>query len=415
MIYSHSENYTWNNNIQGKPNMGNSDNSTTAYWYALRMGEMASTPEELRKYLLPKEGTLLHTRTHAVTHDGKDKASVRAYFIIKLFQFLQNSTFQHARQNKTSVKIAAVGEFCITLMYLDNHNQDHKYGVTDEVTRAKNRSEYQEAEGAMYRFINQNFNQKEQDLIHKTIRKLFNLYRIGMSMDDHQLTLSSYLRNNPENIHRINEEVDAYVNVDQFVQLFQDFCRRKGKLTPVVQENYLRLLFTRSYLINTVFFQVFAELAIELWAPLKVETQPIINFARIFGMAQQLVNDNCDYLPISYGYSTVCKLPEDTFSDYHRKLFLLPQIFLFQSGILEKENIFEHYAESSLRGSITQDVEQRRVLSILTEKSALSRSKSSLVSFAEYGEKLLKDEEIFRDMFSFVRGNRWYKAYKELS
>ena len=213
-------------------------------------------------------------------------------------------------------------------------------------------------------------------------------------------------------MHKISAEVDAYVHVDEFLQIFNTYPRQK--YAPLPQQNYVRLLLTRAFLINTVFFQVFAQLMIDLYGQPDRDYSYVIRFARLFGMAQQLVNDNCDYLPVGYGYSTVCKWPEDTFSDMRRRLVTLPVIAFFLKTDEKNGEIFSHYAGDNINLDLKGNDDQEWLFHHLKSSGAVSYAMGLLNCLEKESRKFVKDE-IFQDMFSFVKANRYYKAYLEFN
>ena len=356
---------------------------------------------------------LLGKRLNAEGQDGNAKPSVRLYFIKKLSQYLSISSFDDSIRDEEVGKIGAVGEYCITIMYLDNHLQDGKYGVTNEASIQKNRAERAQTKDALDHYILTQFSGYTQERISQTVEKLFWLYEEGMKLDKYALTYENYQTNNQHQLHRLNVEVDRYVNVDDFVEVLTNYKPQKyGSVLP--QKNYLRLLLTRAFLINAVFFQVFAELMIDLYGNSLFSYPRLIEYARMFGIAQQLVNDNCDFLPISYGYTTVCKLPEDTFSDIRRGLITLPMMLHLNHSFDRNINFASPSLMSHSRHDLFKDDVQRQLLWGLKSSKALGQSMGIVCAFAAYGELLVVDE-MFRDMFSFVRGNRFYQAYSSFT
>lgn len=374
----------------------------------LRQLEMQEIQKGAPKYISSKKGTLLQKRICAEDVDGNAKPSTRLYFIEKLHQYLTDGSLTQTYNTEEAMKIGIVGEYCITLMYLDNHLQDRKYGVVDVASRCRNRLERANTEEALNRYIVTQFSSYTQERIIQTVEKLFFLYHKGMELDKYALTYEQFITDNPKDLHRLSSEIDKYVDVEAFLSIFSQYSSKKYMEIP--KKNYLSLLLTRAYLINTVFFQVFVELMIDLYGKKDQDYSKLIEFARVFGLAQQLVNDNCDYLPVGYGYTTLCKLPEDTFSDLRRGLMTLPMMAFFMHEQAHKGEIFDVYAKHSSRLVLTEDNDQRWLLQLLKESGALGFSMSKVCTLANYGENLIKNE-IFQDMFSFVRANRYYKAY----
>ena len=283
-----------------------------------RLEEMQAVQSIARTYLPEYQSSLslFNKRLYAQDNNDKAKASTRLYFIEKVHQFVSQGPLLKTFHNETAMKIAIVGEFCITMMYLDNHLQDGKYGVKNEKSRRGNSIEREETRRAMNAYIEREFQGEFQEKIFFAVAKLFHYYHKGMELDKGALTFENYASDNAQNLHRVNEEIDAFVNVESLLKTFKE--NQKQKFYSLNKYNYLRLLCTRSFLINTVFFQIFAELMIDLYGDPRVSYANVVEYARLFGITQQLVNDNTDYLPVGYGFTTLCKWEEDTFCDMRR-------------------------------------------------------------------------------------------------
>lgn len=378
-----------------------------------RFSQMQKMQREIQAYINSAGLSLLNRRLTATDEEENSKPSVHAYFIAKIFQHLTHSRLPwlHNLKQEGMMKIAAVGEYCITILYLENHFHDGKFGVIDKPSREKNRAELKATQEALDHYIQTEFSGIDQEKITKTVEKLFSLYEIGLLLNGNTLTYENFVNNNPDNFHRISECIDTYVNVDSFIFLIQQ--HRPNKYVPFEQKNYLKLLFTRAFLVNAVFFQVFTELLIDLYAFPSRDYTYLIQFARIYGMAQQLVNDNCDYAPISYGLTTVCKLPEDTFSDMKLRLLTLPMMAYFAKSKSVDKSLVEHYNGSTVLNidayeTSDADIEQRRILELLKQSGAISYSMGVLNGLVQTGEILIPE---LKGMLSFVRANRYYKTY----
>lgn len=377
----------------------------------IRFAEMKLVQETVQDFVgtTDKNLSLFNKRMSSKDIEGYLKPSTRLYWIEKIHQLLRFDSFEHTLRNEEAIKIGVVGEYCITIMYLDNHFQDKKYGVKDEKSKKKNRLERIKTKEALDRYIVTEFKGFVQEAITQTVNKLFSLFRVGMKLDQDALTYRNFIYNNPNNLHLINSEVDQYVGVDYFLKILQSY--KVHKFAFNLPENYLRLLLTRAFLINTVFFQIFTELLIKLYGKNGADYGNLIEFSRVYGMTQQLVNDNCDYLPVSFGYSTMCKLPEDTFSDMRKGLVTLPiMVFFSQNKFRESGDLFDLYTSTTPPVSPNENDEQLWFLNILKESRSLGYSMSLICSLAHKGESLMQDP-VFQNMFSFARGNRYYHEY----
>lgn len=377
-----------------------------------RLREMHLSQQNLQDAIpFTSEQSLLWKRLNVKNNDGKVKPSIRLYFIHKLHQYVTGFPLENTLDNDLVRKIGVVAEYCITLLYLDNHLQDHKFGVHNEKSRERNREDYTATKILLDEFVKTQFNGITKQRISQTVSKLFASFEVGMNLDDKALTYEAMMSDNTGQHHKIDQELENMARVEEFVAILNSY--KPQKFLPIKQQNYLRLLLTRAYLLNAAFYQLFAELIIDLFGDEGKDYSKLICFSRTYGLAQQLVNDNCDYLPVSYGYTTVCKLPEDTFSDLRRRLITLPILLFFQDAAAHKGELFEWYsAKHSNHLDAWSDGDQRYLLQILKGSKALGKSQGLVCALAAYGKEMIADP-IFENMFSFVRGNRYYKAYAE--
>ncbi len=384
--------------------------------YDSRRVEMQQVQGIMRSVLASytDEFGLLGIRLFDKNASGNYTPSVRAYFIVKVAQYLKGSSFEDALHDALVRKLAMLGEFCITYMYLENHFFDKKYGIENPQKEAENRLEVARLGKAIDKFINESFSFLHQDKVVAAKSKLFTYYYDGLKLDQNHLKLPFYLSNNADNLHRINGEIDAFVEVEYFLNLFRTYDKKKYRARKLDNENFLRLLLTRSFLINGVFFQIFAELCISCFSRASdAQNLHLIRFARCFGLLQQLVNDNCDFLPISMGFRTACKLPEDTFSDFRRGMVTLP-IISYLSNLSQPDlDFLTHFHSRDVSPRYETDFGQREILGKLLHSKAISHSKSLLHMLKAEGEKNMPDP-ILRNLLNVADSNRYYRAYDML-
>ncbi|MEO0684315.1 MAG: hypothetical protein AAFY76_04500, partial [Cyanobacteria bacterium J06649_11] len=83
-----------------------------------------------------------------------------------------------------------------------------------------------------------------------------------------------------------------------------------------------------------------------------------------------------------------------------------------QSPNTHKGKIFELYTDQSVQSSIRSAEDQQGLLNVLIENGSLGQGMSFVCALATYGEQQVQDEMgMFKEMFSFVRNNRYYKQY----
>lgn len=383
---------------------------TLAYTRNRRFAEMQKAQADVIDRIDTNALDLFNIRIRAKDEQGRLKSSIRYYWILKMAQYLQHNSYKAILASEEIGKIGVVGEYCITIMYLDNHHQDGKFGVVDTASRIRNRTERSQTWLAMSRYIETEFSEGRQKEIWQTVHKLFKLYHQGMIMDHAALNIDNILTDNRENVHMI-PGLEAEIDLEAFVSIFETY--KPHKYGEIVPTNYLRLLITRAYLINAIFFQVFTELLTSLYGNPGQDYRSLIKFAQAYGIAQQLVNDNCDYAPISYGMTTVCKLPEDTFSDLRRGMITLPIAMHLGRDTTQNNKISEHYRNAAVTLESVEDWQQRYILQELIESKALTDSMGWVCGLAKAATQDIQDP-IITDLFSFVFGNRYYQLYNSL-
>ncbi|MEL6672728.1 MAG: hypothetical protein AAFR61_11075 [Bacteroidota bacterium] len=353
--------------------------------------------------------------------DGEDwySPSIRNYFIFKISQYLQPYfSFSNICQHELVRKIAVLGELTITLMYLDNHAQDLKYGIRaeDQVSLEKNRAEYLQVRMLLTHWIDHEFDLWHGVMIHHMIGELFTYYNMGMLLDEETLTYACFDQNNPDNRHEINGDVLAFVDLEEEMALLRSSKKKYGQPT---RTSYIELLLTRCHLMNALFFQLFAELCGKIFeAPDGVRVR-IRKWSKRYGLMQQLVNDNIDYLPKDMAYPTNSKYKEDTFNDARRKLVTLPIITAAHKDDVATRRLIRYYQERGSGDKFWNPVEQKEALANLISAGALNHAIHLTANFSKGGKGILNpanpSTETMEDMFSMALHNQYYQSYWEAS
>lgn len=370
---------------------------------------------------LPNE-SLMSTRVFAAS-ETQLRPSIRGYFIFKIAQQIWYSNFQQALDSKMLANLALVGEYCITILYLENHFHDEKFGVNTPQTRLNNRLELVQTRKDMYRFIAGAFgDDRIRSLIETKLQEIFDLYEIGLMLDKEFLKFKNFKSNTPH--ITLPDEIEQSIDAEEYLKIFDSYAR--GKYPSIKNRSFLKILIQRAYLINTVFFHKITELLIAILGKTpsqqnQSEHAYLLTFSRMFGMTQQLVNDNCDFLPLDlvkeHGLTTVCKFAEDTFSDFRRGLLTFPLISYFtkihEEGAGDNDPLLAYFKGEQHFVDLTTSPSQHEVLNRLVAKQALKHSMSILNGLADTGLAVLPPHTVpyLTDMFSFVRGNRFYKIY----
>lgn len=379
----------------GKRNNNNRQEDSGAVWTRIRI-------YLLKKGLLQEESAItglfwekrIWHKTNAKSY--KYSVSTRAYFIAKVFEIVTEEDFMSQSFEHDIYKLVTIGEYCITIMYLENHFIDGKYGVTDIPSRKRNREEKEEIESRLYNFIEKEFEPATRQKINKHLKKLFDVYSEGNKLDLNDLRIDSYDSlsgdsNNTEKEKRLHKIID----VSEIQKLMQGKWDRKyaaNKHGEIQNPQFLKRYLQRSFMINGIFFRVFTNLICDFYtAPLKIQME-MSRFSERYGIVQQLVNDNIDVLPRFLSVRTSAKLDSDAFSDLRRGMITLPTFCHLQNSNLDRENdaISRFLHEEKERNSLIDPYVQFE--SLLNLKNHLSINKAMALT-AEISVDYLKNAD----------------------
>lgn len=294
-------------------------------WGKIRtyLWEKGLIPEESQVGDLFWEKRIWH-KTNAKS--SRYSVSIRAYFIVKVFEIVSRESFKELSFEHNIFKLVTIGEYCITIMYLENHFIDGKYGVTDEASIRKNRVEKTLMREKLDSFIEREVDISIKACILKWVEKLFSVYEEGNKIDQYKMGIDNYLDLAQKNIYP--ETTNGFVekpDVNDILTIIDRQWRNKdfGE-DNLLESPFLKLYLQRSHMINGIFFESFANLIIELHSNKNILGKEIIDFSQKFGIVQQLVNDNVDVLPLSINVKTSSKAKTDVFSDLKRGMVTLP-------------------------------------------------------------------------------------------
>ena len=357
---------------------------------------------------------LLKRRTFWINDEGKQACSSRAYFIVKIFQVITGTTsFSRALKNSFLFNIILLGEIVITLFYLENHINDRKNNIVNPENFEKNKKEAARLKKLSKKIIEENFSRRQKGIINKKLKKLFSLYRTGIQLDLTQLSVDNF-EYGEKAFLQLDKKTKKFVNVDFFIKIIKSKVEHYIHLGKK-ENDYLKLYLTRSFLINGVFFQCFAELIIELFGNNSGKDLKVIEYARTFGLLQQLVNDNCDFIPNHLVPSNSCKLQEDTFSDARRKLITLPSMYFLK---MSKDSTcwlsrhFRNKKDSTYK--LIRTKYQVEALEKMKESGALGAAMSTVFQLRKHILSLTISSEddtdaILKELSFIAEANKYYR------
>lgn len=311
---------------------------------------------------------------------SKYSVSIRAYFIVKVFEIISRESFKELPFDHDIYKLVTIGEYCITIMYLENHFIDGKYGVTDRVSIKKNRLEKKQMLEKLYDFIEKEIDKSNKPTVLKFIYDLFDIYEKGNVLDQYKMGVDHFFDLDRKLIRR--DEINGpseIVDVSEIVDIMNDHWNKKRLGEDILSKSFfLKLYLSRSYMINGVFFELFAKLIIKLHSVNINLEKNIIDFARKFGVVQQLVNDNIDVLPLSLNVRTSSKAEIDVFSDLKRGMVTLP-IFCHKISLendVDRDIINRVLLDRGERKTLVNQKVQFEVLRELKHQKSISHAMS---------------------------------------
>ena len=355
-------------------------------------------------------------------HWGEDRrlppCSIRAYFIAKLYQYVKGETsFCKILDHAELIHLIVLGEYIITQFYLENHINDRKYRIWEPKREADNLKEQNYITNQIPIHIQESFSENKADWIQEKVDFLFSLYRVGIELDQQALNFRNF--DNWNCLDFLSDsQIKNYLDINYFIRIAFNGLRLESNFE--LNKNYLQLYLNRSYLINGIFFQCFSEIVTYLFASKHSNFDELIEFSRVFGMMQQIVNDNFDFIPIEFAYPTSTKLKEDTFSDARRRLITLPVICYYD--IIGDQNtwVSDHFSTRTKKDiDLSKNEQQLEMLDELCTRGALDRAMKITKRIAEYSidnsslDRANPSTDFLLDMQKIAVSNKFYIFYKD--
>lgn len=215
-------------------------------------------------------------------------------------------------------------EVIISVQYYHNQILDRKGGVTTHAAINDNLIMGNLLKDQLYRYIdNLGLEDADRKKVIRSVRSIFEYVDIGQYIEKSCNTYEVYCS---------GQWSHPFVNLDALVD-----ADCIGEVTDVIQSvhpiqrtDYLHIYLQRIYLTNAVLFKIATGLIAAL---LDVDREVQLQagrFAGVFGMMQQVVNDNSDWVPSRFQESTVEKGCGDVFCDLNNKIVTMPTIIHFE-------------------------------------------------------------------------------------
>lgn len=252
------------------------------------------------------------------------------------------------------------------------------------------------------------------------VRSIFEYVDNGQYMDKHCNSYSAFQRlpnELPKNALLFNEHADNFVDkdiIEEIIEIIQNNFKIEQKNLP-----YLYIYLKRIYLINASLFKISTRMSCNFIGLNKSKTKDMIRYAVFFGIIQQLVNDNSDFVPakmkspsFKYPVTTKSKNENDCFSDLKNKCITLPIIIHLQKC---PNGLVAQYLEGRIK-TLNKDAFFKEIV----EEWSIFFSITNVRMVNEHLQCLLKNEDAkfraqFGNLCSSAKNNKFYKRYRTYS
>jgi geranylgeranyl pyrophosphate synthase len=215
-------------------------------------------------------------------------------------------------------------EVIISVQYYHNQILDRKGGVTTHAAINDNLIMGNLLKDQLYRYIdNLGLEDADRKKVIRSVRSIFEYVDIGQYIEKSCNTYEVYCS---------GQWSHPFGNLDALVDAncIREVTEVIQSVHPIKRTDYLHIYLQRIYLTNAVLFIKATGLIATL-----LDVDPDVQhqadrFAGLFGMMQQIMNDNCDMVPSTMASGTVEKHCTDAFSDLRNRNITLPILLHIQ-------------------------------------------------------------------------------------
>lgn len=258
-------------------------------------------------------------------------APVRAYFAAKMAAWLTDqsaplSSFRSLRPGMDSLfseQLPFIFEAIITIQYLHNQILDGKSGVTNRARISENVLAANLLKEQLYRYIDTELPRYARHRTTIAVRTCFELVDQGQYIEQHFNTYTAFVTGQND----ATAHVPAAYRASEDLAGVEAFIQKIKRDLPEMLHAQLDTYFHRIYLTCAALFVEASRLIGDLLGVPSAQLQPVLQFSRSYGLMRQLVNDNADWVPSSFGLTTVTKAATDHFSDLRNGTLTLPVLF----------------------------------------------------------------------------------------
>jgi len=272
---------------------------------------------------------------------------IRSYFVFAVSHYIdnENTRIKNPPSALFETYLPLAAEVMMKIMYLDNYIIDGKGGtrINEHLNAARTREiliSRNLLKARLEEFIETRpeLNPEQKNMVFTTMREIFRMVDLAQYWDKNTSGYAQY--SDPDfKWEPISEKSEKFLQemlfsrdssgkslMDWLWVELQQFGVAANKRTFV--EHYFR----RLGLENAAFFVMWAELIMRLKGYEGKEYKRLRQFAFLYGIMAQVVNDNVDPLPRKFVPKTAAKDPEDFCADVRNGLITMPTLLYFSDN-----------------------------------------------------------------------------------
>lgn len=276
---------------------------------------------------------------------------IRAYYVAKTASWLRTmgslrSAYYYTRYERFfTAQLPFVFEVVITIQYLHNQILDEKSGVTTRERISKNMLAANLLKEQLYHYIDTQLPKTTRQATLSAVRTCFEQVDQGQYLEQRFNTYQAFAQGEED----WKQTLPAAWAEDLDLSAATPFLNKLKADVPVILHTQLDVYFARIYLTCAKLFVEASKLLGKLLFVPAPRMKAVTQFSVCYGLMRQLVNDNADWIPSSYGLKTKTKTATDHFSDLRNGTLTLPLIFMLAE---KKDSVLLQLLNKQMRWSV---------------------------------------------------------------
>lgn len=276
---------------------------------------------------------------------------VRAYFSGEVFDYVRRAARQqglalNCEDTRLFLRVIPfVAEVVISIQYFHNQILDSKAGVTCRNKRQidQNLLSANLLKEYLYEYIEQETEPAHAAIITRYVRRIFKYVDVGQQIEKKWNSYESFDQGLYKN-RQLHPEIEAFANPERVTPLLETLRRFYPE-----RSDYANAYLQRIALTSAALFVLNTEMILEISGYKGVEHERLLEFAWLYGMMQQVINDNADVVPSRFNHETTEKTASDAFSDARNHNVTLPLFLHLENMRLAPENHEQDLVKSILQ------------------------------------------------------------------